>query len=69
MQAADLCGVGTLAMKAMFEDIEANAEQPAGAAIAALPNGFPDQLVTSTLAAISHRVRLVADLLSRTPHV
>lgn len=65
MQSADLSGVGTPATKAIFEDIAANAEQQAETAIAALPNGFPDQLVTSTMAAISHRVRLVAGALSR----
>lgn len=64
IQAAGLCGVGTPAMKAIFEDIAANAEQQAGCAIAALPNGFPDQRVRSTMAAISHRVRLVAESLS-----
>lgn len=69
MQSAALSGVGTPAMKAIFEDIAAKAEQQAGAAIAALPNDFPDQLVTSTMAAISHRVRLVADSLSRASHV
>ncbi len=56
-------------MKAIFEDIAANAEQQAETAIAALPNGFPDQLVTSTMAAISHRVRLVANSLSRASRV
>jgi serine/threonine-protein kinase HipA len=69
MQSADLSGVGTPAMKAIFEDITANAEQQAEAAITKLPNGFPDQLVTSTMAAINHRVQLVADSLSRASHV
>ncbi|MBA8903038.1 type II toxin-antitoxin system HipA family toxin [Phyllobacterium sp. P30BS-XVII] len=66
MQSADLSGVGTPVMKAIFEDIAANAEQQAEAAIGALPNGFPDQLVTSTMAAISQRVRVVAASLSST---
>jgi len=69
MQSADLSGVGTAAMKAIFEDITANAEQQAKAAIAKLPNGFPDQLVTSTMAAINRRVQLVAASLSRASHV
>ncbi len=68
VQTADLAGVGTPAMKAIFEDIAANAERQAQAAIAALPNGFPDQLVTSTMAAISYRTRLVAGSLSGASH-
>ncbi len=69
MQSADLSGVGTPVMKAIFEDIAANAEQQAEAAIGALPNGFPDQLVTSTMAAISQRVRVVAGSLSAATQV
>lgn len=63
VQTADSAGVGTPAMKTIFEDIAANAERQAQAAIAALPSGFPEQLVTSTMAAISHRTRLIADSL------
>lgn len=69
MQTADLAGVGTPVMKAIFEDIATNAERQAEAALAALPNGFPDQIVTSTMAAISHRVRLVADSSSGASHI
>ena len=68
MQMADLAGVGAPAMKAILEDIAANAERQAEAAIAMLPAGFPDQLVTSTMAAISHRTRLVAGSLSGASH-
>lgn len=68
MQMADLAGVGAPAMKAILEDIAANAERQAEAAIAMLPAGFPDQLVTSTMAAISHRTRLVAASLSGASH-
>lgn len=68
VQTADSAGVGTPAMKTIFEDIAANAERQAQAAIAALPCGFPEQLVTSTMAAISHRTRLIADSLSVASH-
>lgn len=68
MQMADLAGVGAPAMKAILEDIAANAERQAEAAIAILPAGFPDQLVTSTMAAISHRTRLVAVSLPGASH-
>lgn len=64
LQTADIAGVGTPAMKAIFEDIAANAERQAEAVIAALPKGFPAQLVTSTMAALSHRTRLIADSLT-----
>jgi serine/threonine-protein kinase HipA len=63
-QTAELAGVGIAAMNAIFEDIVENAELRAEAAIAALPLDFPDQLVTSIMAALSHRIRLVAASLS-----
>lgn len=68
MQTADFAGVGTPVTKAILEDIAANAERQAEAVIAALPNGYPDQLLTSTMAAISHRARLVADSLPAASH-
>ncbi|WP_322994099.1 type II toxin-antitoxin system HipA family toxin [Castellaniella sp.] len=64
MQTADLAGVGTPMMRVIFEDIAANAEQQAEAAIAALPSAFPEQLITSAMAAITQRIRLVAASLS-----
>ncbi|MBD0416853.1 type II toxin-antitoxin system HipA family toxin [Oryzicola mucosus] len=64
LQTADIAGVGNPAMKAIFEDIAANAEGQAEAVIVALPKGFPEQLVTSTMAALSHRIRLIADSLA-----
>lgn len=64
MQTADLAGVGTPTMRAIFEDIEANAERQAQDVIASLPGSFPDQLVTSTMAAIEHRSRLIEMYLS-----
>ncbi|MGO4339697.1 type II toxin-antitoxin system HipA family toxin [Labrys sp. KB_33_2] len=69
MQTADLAGVGTPAMRAIFEGIEANAERQAEAVISSLPGSFPDQLVTSTMEAIKDRTRLVADSLSAASHV
>jgi len=69
MQASDLAGVGTQAMRAIFKDIEANGERQAEAVIASLPGSFPDQLVTSAIGAIKDRTRLVADSLSAASHV
>lgn len=61
MQSADLAGVGTPAMRAIFDDIVANVERQAQAVVSSLPDSFPDQLVTSTMAAIEHRTQLLAD--------
>ncbi|MFU0507429.1 type II toxin-antitoxin system HipA family toxin [Pseudaminobacter sp. NGMCC 1.201702] len=69
LQTADIAGVGTPAMKAIFEDIAANAERQAEAVIAALPKDFPEQLVASTMAALSHRTRLIADSIAAAAHV
>lgn len=68
MQTADLAGVGTPTMKAIFEDIQANAERQAQAVVNSLPGNFPDQLMTSTMAAISHRVRLTAGAMATASH-
>ncbi len=68
MQTADIAGVGTLTMKAIFEDIQANAERQAQAVVNSLPGNFPDQLMTSTMAAISHRVRLIAGAMATASH-
>lgn len=64
IQTADLAGVGTGTMEEIFADIVANIERQAQNVVASLPEGFPDQLVTSTMAAISHRTRLIAGSLS-----
>jgi serine/threonine-protein kinase HipA len=69
LQTADIAGVGTPAMKAIFDDIAANADRQAEAVIAALPKGFPEQLAASTMAALSHRTRLIADSLAAAVHV
>jgi serine/threonine-protein kinase HipA len=68
MQTADLAGVGSPTMKAIFEEIQANAERQAQAVVNSLPGNFPDQLMTSTMAAISHRVRLIAGAMATASH-
>ena len=68
-QTAALSGVAAPAMRAIFEDIAANAERQGEAVVASLPKGFPDQLVTSTIGAITHRTRLIVDSLSAGAHV
>ncbi|WP_439502568.1 HipA domain-containing protein [Aminobacter ciceronei] len=68
MQTANLAGVGTPTMKAIFEDIQANAERQAQAVVNSLPGNFPDQLMTSTMAAISHGVRLTAGAMATASH-
>lgn len=66
-QTADRVGFGASAMNAIFEDIATTAERRAEAVIGALPEGFPEQLVASTMRAIGHRTRLIADDLAATP--
>lgn len=61
MQTADLAGVGASAMRAILEGIATNAERQSREVVALLPNGFPDQLVTSTMAALEHRLQRIAD--------
>lgn len=61
LQTADLAGVGASLMRAIFEDLGANAEKKVVAVVAGLPHDFPDQIVTSVLAAVKSRVQLLAD--------
>jgi len=61
LQTADSAGVGRPLMRAIFEDLAANAERQAGAVIEALPPGFPIELASSVMAGIKHRLRLLAD--------
>ncbi|GAA2813218.1 type II toxin-antitoxin system HipA family toxin [Aminobacter aminovorans] len=68
MQTADIAGVGTPTMKAIFEDIQANAERQAQAVNTSMPCNFPDQLMTATMAAISPRVRLIAGAMATDSH-
>lgn len=64
LQTAAFAGIGAPAMQAIFHDIAANARRQAETVVAALPGGFPDQLVTSVMAAVRHRVGLIAESLS-----
>ncbi|KAB1085071.1 type II toxin-antitoxin system HipA family toxin [Neorhizobium galegae] len=64
MQTADLVGVGTPTMRAIFDDIEANAKRQVEAVIQSLPGSFPDQLLSSTIAAIEHRGGLIEKYLA-----
>lgn len=61
LQTAALAGVGTPLMRALFEDFAANTEKQTDGVIESLPRNFPDQLVTSTRAAMKRRARLLAD--------
>ncbi len=62
LQTAELAGVGAPLMRAIFEDLGANAEKQVDAVIAALPDSFPEHLVTSVRAAVKSRVRLLVDM-------
>ncbi len=61
LQTAELAGVGAPLMRAIFEDLGANAVEQTDAVIAALPRNFPDQLVASVRAGVKSRLRLLAD--------
>jgi serine/threonine-protein kinase HipA len=65
LQTADLAGVGIPVMRSIFEDLAANAERQASIVVESLPPGFPDQLVTSVMAAITHRTRLLVNSAGR----
>lgn len=60
LQTAELAGVGAPLMRTLFEDLAAHAEKQTDAVIAALPNDFPDQLVTSVRAVVKRRTGLLA---------
>lgn len=62
IQTAELAGVGRPAIKALFEDLAARAEPALAAVVAALPSGFPEELVESVTNALAHRARLLADV-------
>ncbi|MCO5159911.1 MAG: hypothetical protein M9939_02150 [Mesorhizobium sp.] len=62
MQTAELAGIGRPAIKALFEDLSARAEPALAAVVAALPSGFPGDLVESVANALAHRARLLADV-------
>lgn len=62
LQTADLAGVGTPLMRSIFDNLAENAERRAASVIEALPRGFPDQLVTSVMGAITDRTRALGEL-------
>lgn len=66
VQTADLAGVGRPTVRAIFEDLAANAERKLTEAVADLPSGFPEPLVASVLAAAVHRSRSLTDASTNT---
>ncbi|RZS76832.1 serine/threonine-protein kinase HipA [Phyllobacterium myrsinacearum] len=64
MQTAEHAGVGIPTVRAIFEDIAANAERQVEAAVALLPKSFPEQLAVSVLAAVRTRTELIDAALS-----
>jgi serine/threonine-protein kinase HipA len=61
MQTADAAGIGTRAMRSIFEDLAANAEKQADAAISAIGRGLPEQLIEAIRTAIGRRAMLIAN--------
>jgi serine/threonine-protein kinase HipA len=62
LQTAAAAGIGAPAIEAIFEDLAANAINRTDDVIAALPHGFPGQLVASVRAAVNSRIRLLAEV-------
>ena len=60
LQTADIAGVGTPAMRRIFDDIAENVEKQADKVIMSLPRGFPEQLVDAVKSAIVKRAALLA---------
>lgn len=61
VQTAELAGVGSSSVRAIFDDLAGNALGRAGAVVAALPTGFPAELVESVMTALEVRVRWLGD--------
>jgi serine/threonine-protein kinase HipA len=61
MQTADAAGVGTRAMRSIFEDVAANAKTQADAAISSIRRGLPEQLIEAIRTAVGRRAMLVAN--------
>jgi HipA-like protein len=61
LQTAALAGIGVPAIRAIFEDLAANAVKRTDAVIDALPPGFPDRLVSLLRNAVKRRAALLAD--------
>lgn len=66
-QTADEAGMGTPALRAIFEDLAANAEKAMQVTIDDLPKGFPAQIVDSVSAALKNRLRLIEQFLEGAP--
>jgi serine/threonine-protein kinase HipA len=67
LQTAALAGVGAPLMRALFGELADGAAERTDAVIAALPRGFPDQLVTSVKNAVRQRAQLLADAAMHAP--
>jgi len=61
LQTAELSGIGLSAMRAIIEDLGETAPRKAAAISAALPQGFPQQLLDSVMTAITRRAVLLAE--------
>jgi serine/threonine-protein kinase HipA len=59
IQTADIAGVGTPVMRAIFEQVATNAADAIEEVAEALPPGFPEQLMSSVRAGIIGRSQLL----------
>jgi serine/threonine-protein kinase HipA len=61
MQTADLAGIGKPVINALFAELAADIEKKIASLTESLPQGFPEALVDSMMAALRQRTRLLAD--------
>lgn len=61
LQTAELAGVGAPLVHRVFADLAETAVRRTDDVIAALPQDFPDELVTAVRTAVRERARLLAD--------
>jgi serine/threonine-protein kinase HipA len=61
MQAADLAGIGKLAMKSLFEELAASADSNMDIVVKSLPTNFPSALIDPVSQALKHRARMLSE--------
>jgi serine/threonine-protein kinase HipA len=59
MQAAEIAGVATNAVRTIFDDLTENMERSVEKTIDELPDGFPEEMTSSIRTAIGHRIDLM----------
>jgi len=61
MQAADLAGIGKLAMRSLFEELAASVGSNMDNVVESLPTNFPSALIDPVSQALKHRARMLSE--------